>query len=523
MVAFGTLRPFGLRPGYAVTHKPKNGSMTQPWAAGELEKHRMFVLKNAWSALTHHIWRTVFMVVVAALVAFASVFGQAVLQANDSATGGTYAAQQATAVIRPKASALARRDGADAAWTKNYLSWNDYSAYATAAQKGGIQFAYSFAESVPVRQSGSMAAIPGSDSSAKPSATGGDLTLRSLYTADAAKSNDLGTFTLVEGKQLAYTGQDKSGVLVSQSLATKNKLKVGSEFTVGDATDTAKNYTFKVLGIYKYTDSAPEGYGSDAKLAKDNRDNVMYSSYYAFGVNGLDTSKAKGWSIPDLNVIFQLSNPADYAKFVKAAKATKIPAALSISSPSLDAYRRGIAPLGALAATMRIVMVAAWAAGGLLLAALVGLAIRRRRGEISTALIIGVSKPRIGWQLAVETLLPTLLGLAIGLLAAGFGSRALGAALAGAAATPAGAALVWRVIGWGACASLVLGFIASLRALLARSSSLFERRGDMVPAAESSPIGHSRSQPATQADSQEMTRTAAQTETNKPNRQGDAA
>ncbi|MCI1219130.1 MAG: ABC transporter permease [Bifidobacterium sp.] len=472
----------------------------------------MFVLKNAWSALTRHIWRTVFMIAIAALVAFASMFGQAALQANDSATGSTYEKQQATAVIRPKASALAKRDGADVAWVKNYLSWNDYSAYATAAQNSNLQFAYSFAESVPVRQSDSIAAIPGANSSASPSATGGDFILRGLYTKDAVKSNDLGTFKLVDGKQLNYTGQDKSGVLVSQKLAAKNKLKIGSKFTVGDATNTKKTYSFTVSGIYAYTNAAPKGYGSDAKLAKDNRDNAIYTSYYAFGANGLDSSTAKGWSTPDLNVIFQLSNPADYEKFATLAKATKIPATLTISSPSLDAYRRSIAPLGDLAATMRTVMVATWAAGALAMLVLVGLSVRRRRGEVSTALIIGVGKARISWQLAVEILLPTLLGLAIGLLAAGFGSRPLGAALASGAQIPVGAAMIWRVIGWGVCACVALGFVASLRALLARNSALFERRDDAASTVDSAAAYHSKPQSATQI--------APQTKTSK---QGDAA
>lgn len=440
----------------------------------------MFVLKNAWSALMHHLWRTLSIVIVAALIASASLFGFAVRQANTAAHGTAYASQQVSAVIRPSAATMAKRNGADPAWTKNYLSWNDYTTYATAAQTAQLQFTYSFTESLPVRQSASFTAIPGS-AKPDPKATGGELTLRSFYTKDAAAANDLGTYKIVAGKQLDYAGQDKTGVLVSQQVAARNKLKVGSELKVGDPSDAAKSYAFKVRGIYSYTGDAPKGYGSDAKLAKDNRENVLYSSYYAFGSNGFESSTAKNWSVPDLNIMFQVSGVSDYNKFVKIVKAAKLPSTHTVSSPSLEAYNRKIAPLGSLNTKTDLLLYIAWIAGAVLLLALVGLAMRKRRDEISTALIVGVTKPRIGWQLMLEALLPTLLGLAIGMLAGGFGTKPLGTALLkgsdlGAGTINLNAGIIWKVLGLGLCACLALGIIASLRALLLRTGNLFEAR-----------------------------------------------
>jgi cell division protein FtsX len=444
----------------------------------------MFVLKNAWSALTHHLWRTICIVVVAALIVSASLFGLATRQANDTAHGTAYNSQQVSAVIRPTAATLATRNGADPSWTKHYLSWNDYTTYATAVQTAQLQFTYSFTESLPVRQSASFTAIPGS---AKPNsdATGGEFTLRSFYTKDAAAANDLGTYKLIAGKQLNYTGQDKTGVLISQQAATRNKLTVGSELKVGDPSNASKSYTFKVLGIYAYTGDAPKGYGSDAKLAKDNRENAIYTSYYAFGSNGFESTTAKNWSVPDLNIMFQLSGVSDYNKFVKIVKAAKLRPTHTVSSPSLEAYHEKIAPLVALHTKTEMLLDIAWIVGALLLLALTVLTMRNRRGEISTALIVGATKPRIGWQLMLELLLPTLLGLAIGMLAGGFGTKPLGAALLSGSGLSNGtiamnAGIVWKVLGLGLCASLALGIIASLRALLLRTDTLFEPREEVA-------------------------------------------
>jgi ABC-type antimicrobial peptide transport system permease subunit len=435
----------------------------------------MFVLKNAWAALMRHKWRSLLVMLISVLVAFGTLFALCVTQADDTAHGSAYELQKPNAVIRPTSATLAKRDGADSTWTKQYLTWTQYSTYATAAQSKSIEFQYSFTESLPVRQSSSIKAIAGTNDQSADK-TGGELTLRSFYTADAAKSNDLGTYTVVSGKKLNYKTQDKQSVIISQALAKKNNLKVGSKITVSDPSDASKTYTFKVSGIYKYTSDAPSGQGSDAKLAKDNRDNAIYMSYYTFGINGLDGTDVKGWSIPDLNIVFQLSSNSDYNKFVKAVKAAKLPAKYEVSSPVLTAYEASIAPLGTLNDRMKVISIILWAAGGLLLLGCVLLGIRGRKGEVGTGLLTGVSRSRMGWQLMLEVLMPTLLGAAIGIVASGLSAKALGSALANGQSTPPSANIIWKVIGWSVCASLVLAIIAALRAATFRTTTLFAAR-----------------------------------------------
>lgn len=112
-------------------------------------------------------------------------------------------------------------------------------------------------------------------------------------------------------------------------------------------------------GIYEYDNDVPEGNGSDAKYAKDNRENVIYTTYLNFAKNGLDTTEATGWGVPNLNIVFSLANPSTYNKFVRAVKKAKLDTkTYEITSPSLTAYKKSIEPLDSAASAARIVLLA---------------------------------------------------------------------------------------------------------------------------------------------------------------------
>ena len=227
--------------------------------------------------------------------------------------------------------------------------------------------------------------------------TGGNLTLQAFYTLDAAKINDYGYYKVVKGKHLSYKTQS-DGVLISQALADKNNLKVGDKVTVGNPSKASDTYTFTVRGIYEYESDVPEGNGSDAKYAKDNRENVIYTTYLNFAKNGLDTTDATGWGVPNLNIVFSLANPSTYNTFVRLVKKAKLDTkTYEITSPSLTAYKKSIEPLDSAASAARIMLIAVTIVGGIALLALIACAaIGGRRDEIGMAMITGVTKGRLG-------------------------------------------------------------------------------------------------------------------------------
>ena len=206
----------------------------------------------------------------------------------------------------------------------------------------------------------------------------------------------------------------------------------------------------------------------------------VYTTYINFAKDGLDTTDAKGWGIPDLNIIFTLTDPATYNKFVRLVKKAKLDTSkYTISSPSLDAYKKRIAPLDSAAASARVILLVAVIVGGLALLALVlWAAIAGRRDEIGMAMISGVTKGRLGWQFMLETFMMTVPGWIIGLVAGALLAKPIGTAWAGGQAVAITSASVWNVIWYGLGAFLVLGIIAFMRVGFFDLSQLFASRSD---------------------------------------------
>lgn len=462
----------------------------------------MFVLKNAWAAVVRRKWRTLLAILVTLIVSFGSMFGLAVLEENEVANTTAYDAQTPTATIRLTDEAYAERDGADPSWAdENLLTWSDYTNYATYVQAMGLSFEYTLAESIPVRQTDSIQAIATGDADADSDDTGGELTLQSFYTLDAAQANETGRYEVVEGKHLSYSGNAPLGALISREVANANGLEVGDTITVGDPSDADTTYDLTVRGIYEYVDDdAPEGRGDDAALSKDNRVNAIYVSYYTFAaVLGLDTTSGTGWSTPDLNIIFTLGSPSYYDTFVETIEDNGLADGYEITSPTLEAYAESIAPLGTLADTMQTVLLVTWIAGGVILLALTIANVRRRRDEIGMAMVVGVSKVRLGWQFMLETWIPIIPAFAIGALAGGFASGPLGAALADGHETTILAAQVWQVIWYGLGACLVLAIVAMLRVATFPVKTLFDQR-EGVEAGDAGGVDAAGSDDADMAD-----------------------
>ena len=434
----------------------------------------MFIFGQAWKMLCRHPLRSLLIVLVSAAIAMWSTFGGAVLQENHKARTETLDKQSNTAVIRPSSQLLETRQGDDSSWTEHYLSWSDYDKLASAGQTQGMQYKYTVAESVPVRESKSVQAITtGKTSDASADKTGGNLTLQSFYTAEAAQANEYGPYEVVEGKGLDYQNSLAQNVLISEALAKKNNLKVGSTITIGNPTDAKKTYEYTVVGIYRYTGNPDNAQGDDAKFAKDNRNNVLYTTYTTFAVNGFDTTKGKGWSIPDLNVVFTFQNRSDIDKFAAALKAD-LPKGFTVSSPTITHYMQSIEALGTLAGTTRIIMIVLWICGALALLGLVLLAALPRSNEIGMGMLVGLSKGRLAWQFMLETFMPTLVGLAVGLVLGACTANPLAGALGAQHDVHATGGLVWQVIWIGVLCSVALAIVAGLRVTFYRTIRLFE-------------------------------------------------
>ena len=225
----------------------------------------MFVLSNAWRALTRSKGRTALTAFITLAVTFGTVAGLAIIQEDTNAHTTTYDQQKATLAIRPTAATWKKVSATDSASTKHYMTWTSYTEYATLVQSATNSLNFTVTETVPARVSGDLKALDGGSlGSASDDETGGQLIWRAFWTEDAAKASDLGTFEIVDGKDLSYNNQSSNpnttGALVSEAFASANNLKVGDTLKVAAASDAQTTAELKVRGIYKYTsESAGDG------------------------------------------------------------------------------------------------------------------------------------------------------------------------------------------------------------------------------------------------------------------------
>lgn len=403
----------------------------------------MFVLKNAWFTIRRHAARNLVMVLACLVVAALATAAATVLQADTKARTTDYESQQVDAVISP-------RKGTKA----SPLGWNEYSKYAQRLQMDGMQYKAYFHETADINpegltQSGTYSLVGVSDKQAEPTLPHGP-------------------FVLDQGKGLDYASQNTSGtqtVLISKQMAQANKLKVGDTLTIKDPRQQDQQVKLTVSGIYHYR-----------KAADQAANRAIYTAYPTFAMLGLDTASKPGDPGHELLVAFVLDSPSTYHKFIKELRKDGLKASqYDIDSPSLKDYQRRMEPVHQAADQARTVIILVCLLGGLILLGCLFLMLHGRTNEIGMAITIGVHKARLGWQFALETLLLTLPGLALGLALGTAISRPLGRSLfhLGSLASMPHAGLIWKIILIGLAACLVLALAAAARVAAFRTAQLY--------------------------------------------------
>ena len=403
----------------------------------------MFVLKNAWFTIRRHAARSLVTVLVCLVVAALATTAATVLQADTKARTTDYESQQVDAVISP-------RKGTKA----SPLGWNEYSKYAQRLQMDGMQYKAYFHETADINpegltQSGTYSLVGVSDKQAEPTLPHGP-------------------FVLDQGKGLDYASQNTSGtqtVLISKQMAQANKLKVGDTLTIKDPRQQDQQVKLTVSGIYHYR-----------KAADQAANRAIYTAYPTFAMLGLDTASKPGDPGHELLVAFVLDSPSTYQKFIKELRKDGLKASqYDIDSPSLKDYQRRMEPVHQAADQARTVIILVCLLGGLILLGCLFLMLHGRTNEIGMAITIGVHKARLGWQFALETLLLTLPGLALGLALGTAISRPLGRSLfhLGSLASMPHAGLIWKIILIGLAVCLVLALAAAARVAAFRTAQLY--------------------------------------------------
>lgn len=425
----------------------------------------MFVLKNVWTTMMRHKARTILVMLISLIVSAGSLFGLSARYSYESAIGSVYQAlapQARVAVDRQKV--LASSDTKDASkidWNTYNFSWKQWSAYAEALDGASIQFTPLYDETATV------AAV---DGQIQP-VDGSTLTITGFYDADSSKRGPLGSYTVVDGADLNIDEADQPNALIPKALADKNGTKVGDTIEFDASSDGSKIITLTVTGIYTNDgDAGDPAFGNDL-----NPNNAIYVSYYTFGSLGLSPTDEDSNANP-VNIVFKLNSLADYSTFESTLRQAGLSDDYTISAPNVDEYNRNIVPLKQLGEKLTPALIALWIVGGVLLALLAAWTLTRRSEEIGYDIAMGVSRPRIGWQFALEFILPSAVGVLIGYLAAGFGTGPIIAKLTTEVHGTPLSSLIWQCIGAALGAFAALAIIAWIRVACYRTTTLFATR-----------------------------------------------
>ncbi|MDH6603752.1 putative ABC transport system permease protein [Bacilli bacterium PM5-9] len=194
-------------------------------------------------------------------------------------------------------------------------------------------------------------------------------------------------------------------IMVSETLASSNTLKIGSSFKVVNANSTSKTKTYKVVGIYSYNNELNE------MALQTVPENIMYTSYSS--LSSLIDSNSNNrvttqFFIYDVDDLEQFKD--DYFKIIETSSSDY---EVSLND---SVYKNTIEPLSQLASIVDIAKVVVLVIVSIILAIISYLMIKERNYEIGVLYSISESKKNIVMQFIMENGILLTIGYVIALL-----------------------------------------------------------------------------------------------------------
>lgn len=234
------------------------------------------------------------------------------------------------------------------------------------------------------------------------------------FSSDTAVANAAnGSFTMASGEVFGYTSSSDGDVIISQSLATFNNLKVGDTISVANASDSSTTYKLTVVGIYKNTSDSSQSMGGPGGSTASDPANAIYTSVSTLKKLGLDSSSGSD-DAAQLNFTYVFANKDAYETFVSDVKKAGLSSDYTVQSADVEEYEQSLVPLDNLSKFALTLLIIVLAVGAIVLIALNLFNIRERKYEIGVLTAIGVNKVKVAAQFVAEVFVVTMIGLALG-------------------------------------------------------------------------------------------------------------
>jgi putative ABC transport system permease protein len=212
-----------------------------------------------------------------------------------------------------------------------------------------------------------------------------------------------GNYTITSGEVSSDFASNTC--VISEELATLNKLEVGSTITIVDPKDTSKTYKLEVTGIYKEnTDSSNDMSNMFTSSANNIITNVNVVKTVLAGNSKLEAT---------ITPTFIVKDSSSVDKFSEEVKEKGLSEYYTITSnvDEIESATESVDNVKIFATTFLIITLVI---GGVVLVVINMINIRERRYEIGVLRTVGMKKSKLSLQFMSELLIVAMASLVIG-------------------------------------------------------------------------------------------------------------
>lgn len=235
----------------------------------------------------------------------------------------------------------------------------------------------------------------------------GDFTIKGVNNFNNEDKVNSSQMTVVDGKAITDKDLNTNVVMVDETLAKENSLKVGDEINItstsNNSDEDSTTTTAKILGIYKDSSSIDEdAYRFTAMLPY----NQIYAPYTL-------ANKLKGATSTADSIEFNLQDPIDVDKFIKEGQKTSI----DFDKYKLDggdqAYKTMMGPIENVATFSKTMVTVVGIFAGVILSLVIMLSIKDRVNEIGIIMALGEKRVKIIAQFLSEIIIVLAVAICI--------------------------------------------------------------------------------------------------------------
>lgn len=251
------------------------------------------------------------------------------------------------------------------------------------------------------------------------------------YTLDDKFSNS--DYVLVEGEGITSGLETENAVMIEESLAEVNEIKVGDTIKIKASSDGDK-ISLTVVGIYKAENLTSSNISGMGVSLDYNRLYVKYNTALSIkekATEETEDSDAMFRGVTNSSdgideVVFKVNDPANVDSVLEFAETTDIDFTKFKLDANTEEYEQMIEPLENVASFATILVVIVAIAGALIIMLILMLWIKERTYETGIFLSLGESKFKIVLQYAIEVLLIAVLAFTLSIFTGNLISEKVG-------------------------------------------------------------------------------------------------